>query len=182
VGGHAGGGSALSDRHVSRAALTRETRLRLRVALAAWAIVFATQSWYYAAGGTWGGSAFPPAITRPVLERQPGAIAVLWLAGAAKLGVAAFGVGLDILRRRLPARLVGAAGWLIVAVLATYEGFGSLVEHALMLTGVITLPPGLGRRSAWWHLLLFDPYWLLGGLLLAILLSARGIAGRAEPR
>jgi hypothetical protein len=45
-----------------------------------------------------------------------------------------------------------------VAVFTVYEGFGSLVEHALMLTGIIALPPGLGRRSAWWHLLLFDRY------------------------
>ncbi len=33
------------------------------------------------------------------------------------------------------------------------------------VTGVIGLLAGLGRTSAYWHLVFWDPWWLIGGLL-----------------
>jgi hypothetical protein len=34
-----------------------------------------------------------------------------------------------------------------------------------MVTGVVATPEGLGTRAVPWHLALWDPWWVLGGLL-----------------
>jgi len=68
-----------------------------------------------------------------------------------------------------------AAAWAVIfAAISFYwaagigmllYGAASFVQHLLMATGVITLPPGLGRTGAYGHLLLWDPWWSLGGIL-----------------
>ena len=138
-------------------------------AACAWAIAFATLSFYWAAGGTLGVETNAPAITRPVLAREPGWIALLWITGALKL-IAGL-LALALVRpwgRALPRRLLLAGGWVAFAIMALYEGAASLVQHALMLAGAIATPAGLGETSARWHLLLWDPWWLLGGVLFGL--------------
>jgi uncharacterized protein DUF3995 len=148
---------------------------------AAWA-AFAAQSCYYAAGGRWLAHAFPPAVVEPVLDRQTGAVTVMWLAAVGKLVVAAAALAVSRRRQPLP-RLARVAGWLVVAVALGYEGVSSFGQHALMAVNMIDTPDGLGRTSLWWHLGLFDPYWaLLGALVAALLLRAprhRGTSTRA---
>nr|MDQ6900219.1 DUF3995 domain-containing protein [Candidatus Dormibacteraeota bacterium] len=68
----------------------------------------------------------------------------------------------------LPRRLLAGAAWLGAVLMAGYEGLASLVQHALMVAGVLPIPAGLGAESARWHLWLFDPWWLLGGVLLGL--------------
>ncbi len=95
----------------------------LACATCAWAWLFSLQSFYYAAGGTFGGNAFPPVLVEPLLRREPAAVSLMWSTGA------------------LPV-LVGLFALALVA-----------------------------RPRAWlprWHLWLFDPWWLLGGILLAL--------------
>lgn len=61
--------------------------------------------------------------------------------------------------------------WLLLAAalgggtLTALYGGASLIQHGLMVAGVITIPQGLGITAARWHLLLWDPWWLLSGLL-----------------
>lgn len=142
-------------------------------AAATWAFLFALVSFYWALGGTAGVETNAPAITEPVLNREPAALAVIWVTGVLKLMLA--GLALLLLwprprwlplAERIPRRLLIVTGWVVTALMAAYEGLGSLVQHALMVAGVIDTPAGLGATSARWHLILWDPWWLLGGLLL----------------
>ena len=64
----------------------------------------------------------------------------------------------------MPRWRLRAAAW-AGGGLALLYGAASLVQHALMLTGVIAAPARLGRIAARWHLLLWDPWWILGGVL-----------------
>ncbi|WP_338180393.1 DUF3995 domain-containing protein [Candidatus Dormiibacter inghamiae] len=127
------------------------------------------QSFYFAAGGSVGSSAFPPALVHPVMERQPAALALMWGTGALKVVV-----GLLVLaliagpRGWLPRRPLRWAALLGAVLMAGYEGLASLIQHALMVAGVVPIPAGLGGESARWHLWLFDPWWLLGGVLLGL--------------
>jgi hypothetical protein len=41
----------------------------------------------------------------------------------------------------------------------------NFVQHALMVTGAIGTPDALGSHAVGWHLALWDPFWLVGGLL-----------------
>jgi len=134
-----------------------------------WAVLFAALSFYWAAGAAAGVDMNAPAITRPVLARDPGWIAILWATGGLK--VIAGLLALALVRqwgRVLPRRLLLAAGWSAFAIMALYEGAASLVQHALMVAGAIATPAGLGETSARWHLFLWDPWWLLGGVLFGL--------------
>lgn len=135
-------------------------------AAAAWSFLFSLQSFYYAAGGTAGARTWPPAIAAGVLARDPRWIALMWGTGAVKVVAGLF--ALALVRpwgRAIPRRLRVAAACGAVAIMGGYEGVASLVQHALMLAGVIAIPTGLGRTAAWWHLLLWDPWWLIGGIV-----------------
>lgn len=138
-------------------------------AACAWALVFAAQSIYHAAGGTVGAETIGPAIAEPVRAREPAWVALMWVTAALKL-IAAL-LALALVRpwgRVVPRRLLLAAGWCAVAVMGVYEGAASLVQHALMVAGVIDTPEGLGATAARWHPLLWDPWWLLGGILFGL--------------
>jgi hypothetical protein len=57
-----------------------------------------------------------------------------------------------------------AAAWLAGALLTLY-GLANLLDHGRMVVGLRATPPILGERAARWHLLVWDPFWLLGGIL-----------------
>lgn len=158
-------------------------------AACAWACAFAALSFYWASGGRFGVETNAPAITKPVLAGDPGWIALLWLTGVLKL-IAAL-LALALVRpwgRALPRWLLLTAGWGAFAIMALYEGAASLLQHALMVAGAIATPAGLGETSARWHLALWDPWWLLGGLLFGLATwayqrrSHHGAPGRGAAR
>jgi hypothetical protein len=125
-------------------------------------------NFYYAAGGTAGAGTWPPAIAAGVLRRDPAWIAVMWGTGALKVAAGLLALALaHPLGRRLPRRPLLAAAWAAVAIIGGYEGAASLVQHALMAAGVLAIPAGLGPTALRWRLVLWDPCWLLGGILFA---------------
>lgn len=131
---------------------------------AAWAVLFSLQSFYYAAGGTAGAETWPAVIAEPVLARDPGWVAFMWGTGAAKLLAGALGLALaGVWGRGIPRRLRLGAGWLAGAMLLLY-GAASLVQHGLMVAGGVAIPDGLGETAARWHLVVWDPWWMLGGV------------------
>jgi hypothetical protein len=76
-------------------------------------------------------------------------------------------------RRRTLANLLLA----VAAALLLY-GVANTTQHALMVAGTVETPDALGETAVRWHLLLWDPIWLLGGLLFA----ATGWRSRRESR
>lgn len=128
----------------------------------AWAFAFAAVSAYWALGGDVGIETIAADITRVPLANNP---AIVW--GTAGLKALAGLVALALVRpwgRRFPRRSLVAAAW-IAGVLLTLYGGANLIDHGLMVAGVRHTPEVLGERAARWHLLLWDPVWLLGGIL-----------------
>lgn len=68
---------------------------------------------------------------------------------------------------RVPRRLLLLAGGLGSAVLVVYGGLLVSVG-ALVLTGVLDPDGPVDRRALAWHVLLWDPWFLLWGLALAV--------------
>lgn len=133
-----------------------------------WALAFAAASFYWAAGGTIGAETIGPALASLALARDPEFIAVLWITGALKVVAGLLALALVRPWGRLPPRwLLLLAGWCTGIGLMLYGG-ASFVQHALMVAGAIAIPEGLGTTAARWHLLLWDPWWLLGGILFAL--------------
>jgi len=143
-------------------------------AVCAWALGFAVVSFFWAAGATLGVHTI---AAQPEKLASPRA---LWIIGLMKLlpGVLAlalvqpWGRGLSHGLLRVATRTGGG-------LLVLYGG-ANFVDHGLMAAGVKHTPVLLGRSAVWWHLVLWDPWWVLGGLLM--IATARSIqAGGVRP-
>jgi len=154
---------------------------RAAYAAAAWAFLFALASFYWAAGGEFALDTLAVEIERDARARDSDAIALTWATGALK--VLAGLLALALVRpwgARIPRRL------LLVAAAAAGAGFtlygaAGLVEKILMEAGAIDVSASFGSDRVVWYLLVWDPYWLLGGILflLAAVRFRRAGAARA---
>lgn len=136
-------------------------------AACAWAVIFALMSLYWAAGGTVGGETLGDEIDRLARERDASFVAQLWVAFALKAGAAALAFALNEPQgMALPRRLLLVLGWVTGA--AIIYAVANFVQHALMATGAINTPEALGTNAVSWHLALWDPFWLIGGLLFLV--------------
>jgi uncharacterized protein DUF3995 len=137
-------------------------------AAAAWAFLFAATSFYWALGGRLGVETIGEAITGPALAGDTTILAIVWITGLLK--VAAGVVALALVRpwgRRIPRWALLLAGWGASALFLVY-GAANLIQDTLIVAGAIPTPAGLGAVAAHWHLFLWDPWWLLGGVLFAL--------------
>jgi hypothetical protein len=130
-------------------------------AAAAWAFLFAAASFYWAVGGSVG----EHTIAANVDEAGVADPLLLWTTGALKVVAGLLALALvQSWGRRFPDRLLGAAAWLVAGGLVLY-GALSFVDHVLMEVGARATPRALGSTAVRWHLALWDPFWILGGLL-----------------
>ena len=139
--------------------------IQLASAACAWALAFGAVSFFWAAGGQLGAATLGVRLEQLGAERDPGFVALLWATGALKVlgGLLA----LALVRRwgqALPRRALLVAIWSIGALITLY-GCANLVQHVLMASGAISTPAGLGSDALPWHLALWDPVWVIGGLL-----------------
>jgi hypothetical protein len=131
-------------------------------------------SLYRAAGGLVGGETLGVEIDRLAHERDASFVAGLWAAFALKALAATLALALAIVQpwgRRLPRRMLLVLGG-ATGVGITLYALANLLQHALMATGATSTPDALGTHALPWHLALWDPFWLAGGLL--FLLATRG--------
>ncbi len=144
-------------------------------AACAWAFAFAALSFYWAAGGTAGAETIGEAVTKPVLARDPGWIALLWATGALKAlgGLLALAL-VQPWGRVIPRWMRLTAAWGAGALMFLYGG-ASMVQFSLMSAGALSGPASVGPTAVRWHLLLWEPWWMLGGLLF---MAAAWLAGR----
>jgi hypothetical protein len=152
-------------------------------AAATWAFLFAATSFYWALGGRLGVETIGPGITGPVLAGDPTILAVVWITGALKVmaGVVALAL-VQPWGRRIPRWALLLAGWGASALFLVY-GAANLIQDALVVAEAIPTPAGLGAVAARWHLFLWDPWWLLGGVLFALSSRSYWMYGheRGEP-
>ena len=135
-------------------------------AACAWSFVFAATSAYWAAGGTFGLDAVSPEIVS--LTQSP------WFAPLLR-GVVAAKVLLGLLAlalvrgwgRLAPCWMLLAAAWGAGSLLILHGG-SNLIVRGLMAAGVMTTPPSMYSTTAFWYLVLWDPWFLLGGMLFCV--------------
>lgn len=150
-------------------------------AAAVWAFAFATASFYWAAGGTFGMNTLGNTI-EGLAAQSAWFTAAVWVTGALKAAGGMLALALvrpwgELLPRRL--RLVAAAG--AGGVMALYA-LANLGARAIQAIGLIPTPASMDTAAAWWHLLLWDPWFLVGGLLFLLAAwqfhASRGSANR----
>lgn len=152
--------------------LSREpSTVWLAYLVTAWAFLLAAVSYYWAAGGSVAIRTLARDIDEIPLANNP---AIAFGTGVLK-ALAGF-LALALIQasgRSLPRRLLLVATWVVGGVLTLY-GLANLGDHGLMIAGVRDTPEVLGARATRWHFLLWDPVWLLGGLLFLALARSAG--------
>jgi hypothetical protein len=147
-------------------------------AAAAWAFAFALYSLLGALGSDLGVDQLAADIREQAEDRDSGFVAQLWAAAVLKalVGVLALALVRDW-GRRLPQRALRIAAWVVAIGLLLYGGT-NLIRFALMDLGAIETPDSVGDYAVSWYVFLWEPIWLLGGVLFA--LAARGHAERPD--
>ncbi|MDI6099267.1 DUF3995 domain-containing protein [Actinoplanes sp. NEAU-A12] len=147
-------------------------------AAAVWALAFTALSVYWACGGTVGEGTIGAAIEGSAVAREPDFVLLLWVTAVLKFMAVLLALTLiGRLFRWVPRWMRLTAGW-VAAVLLLGYGLANLVQHLLMWTGAVAVPDGLGSAALPWHLLLWDPIWIVGG----ILFTATAIYASSKPR
>lgn len=138
-------------------------------AAAVTALSFAGVSLYWAAGGTAGLDTLGGSIERDAFSRQPGLVLLLWLAVLFKVAGGALALALvQAWGRRFPRRVLLAAAW---------GGAGMLTLYGATQTGLVTLmwsgaydnpSQDFSSSELRWRMLLWEPWFLVWGLLLGL--------------
>jgi hypothetical protein len=132
------------------------------------AFSFAGVSLYWALGGMAAVDTLGPEIERLARERDPLVVAAAWVSVALKVGGGL--LALALVRpwgRRLPRRALMLTARLSAVVLITYGGVQT-VSVGLLLTGAITPTNHPGSTVLWWRVLVWEPWFLVWGLLLLL--------------
>lgn len=131
-------------------------------AAALWAFAFAAISAYWALGGHLGRSSLGEAVH--TYSSDPNFIWFVW--GTVLLKLLAVVVALA-LRYGFVGRLnslVLFAGFTAGGICLLYGG-ANLAVRAAMALGFMHTPASMYEPAAFWHLVLWDPWWVLGGVL-----------------
>jgi len=135
---------------------------------AAWALVFAAMSFYWAAGGSIGASTLSDAIVEPARAREPGFVAVLWATGALKAIAGLLALALIWPRNQLLPRWIPLTATWVAGVGMLLYGGANLAVRGIMAVGLLATPESMHSAAARWHLFLWDPWWVLGGALFVL--------------
>ncbi|MHB1629308.1 MAG: DUF3995 domain-containing protein [Bacilli bacterium] len=145
--------------------MDKRQKLTARIAPAyaacAWAVVFAAASFYWASGGTWG----VQTVGVDTLAQNPWFIIIVWITGALKAFAGL--LALALVRpwgRIMPLWIPLTATW-GAGVLFFLYGAANLAVRGLMALGILKTPDAMYSAAGYWHLLFWDPWWLIGGIL-----------------
>lgn len=160
--------------------------LRLAQAACVAGLAYAAISLYWALGGTWLLDTVGATLVQQGRAGNPGVILAVWAAVVLKiigaiLPLAAAGAapGHAAPARR---RKVRVLAWLEAAILTIY-GVVLTGPELLLQSGAIAPPAGADHRTLAWHAYLWDPWFLLWGVLVtaALLRSRQPRAARIAP-
>jgi len=137
-------------------------------AACALALLSAVPSFYWALGGTAGLDTVGGTLKELARARDPRGVALGVAAGLLK--VAGGLLALALARpwgRVVPRGLLLGAAWAASAVLTAYGGL-LVAVGALVLTGLVSPSGPVDRTALRWHVLLWDLWFLVWGLLLGV--------------
>jgi Protein of unknown function (DUF3995) len=149
------------------------TTVRTRAAWAGYAafavgLLYTLVSLYWAIGGTALLDTLGGKLEEMARAREPGLIAIVWVTVVLKLVASLLGLALvQSWGRRLPRWMLRTAAWGATIILVLYGGY-LVVGQVLVETGVLDAPAATDWKAFRWHLYLWDPWFLIWGVLLGV--------------
>ena len=138
-------------------------------AACACAFLFAAVSFYWALGGTFALETVGRGAVELAGSGNLGILLAPWFVGFLKVagGLLALALVQPWGARWFPRWMLLVAGWGGAVLLVGYGG-AQIVVQLLVLNGVIPTPVDMDWRGFYGHLYLWDPWFLLWGVLLAV--------------
>jgi hypothetical protein len=165
-------GELLSPLFAIRAPLVSDPVRWPAYAAATWTFAHAGLSLNWFLGGDLGVDQLGVRLQEEAASRQASFLVQLWAAVLIK--VLAGLLALALVRpwgRRVPRRLLLVGTWGAGIGLGLY-GIAGMVQAGLAQAGVIGVPPSMGEDAAIWYLSLWEPLWLIGGMLFLLAAGA----------
>jgi hypothetical protein len=154
--------------------------LGLAWAACAVGVLYAAVSVYWGLGGAWLVDTVGGSLAKAGRAHSAGVIVAVWAAAVLKLIAAALPiVALSTVVAEARRRQARILAWIAAAVLTLY-GLVLTVLGLLVQTGVIHASRNADHKALAWHAYLWDPWFLVWGLLITAAL-VRGGAGRSRP-
>ena len=142
---------------------------RFAIPAAIWAYLFAAINLYWGIGGTFAIETLGDGIAALAGVQDKELLLVNWISVAGKFALGVLALSSLLSLRGKASSLLQVALWVAGVLLALY-GTGNFIQHALMLTGSVPVARLLGSLDAVrWHMFLWDPLWLIGGVLFLLL-------------
>jgi hypothetical protein len=159
---------------------TRETGLRLARAACIVGLLFAAVSVYWGLGGTWLLDTIPESFERQARAGEAGIFVAVWAAAVLKIIAAVLPLlALRRMTRPMWSRVLWVLAW-VAAVFLTLYGLVQTAGAQLAHAGVIDAAAGTGDRSLVWRAFVWDPWFLIWGLIVvAALLHGRRYRAQA---
>jgi hypothetical protein len=150
-------------------------------AAAGWAFGFAAVNFYWGMGGTIGLDTLGEGMAAQARAGDSLLLTLNWISVAGKVVIGLMALALVRWRERPRIqRLLHLAIW-GAGLLITLYGIGNFIQHLLMLAGTLPIASLLGSSAAVrLHLLIWDPVWILGGVLFIVLAWQHGVMRRGE--
>ena len=163
-----------------RTVITVRKEARYAAGAAFWAFAFAAISFYWAAGGTFGASTVGHQVESSATS-VPGSFVLLWADAVVKtlLGVLGLSLAYPSWQRALPGgAYLPTVAWIVGFAMAAYGAVELIVTGVsalLMVTGVLSVSFSVDWVGIAGHLAIWDPYWLLGGVLFLLAAGPTGV-------
>lgn len=148
-------------------------------AAAAWAFAFAVPSFYWGFGGHFLAETVSGQLASESWADQRGLQAVVLFTGVLKVVGGLF--ALSLTRLSWPDarwRLVSRGGY-VVSVLLVLYGAVNVIGEILSETGVVKASGTVDWHALHWHLFLWDPYFVVWGVLLCLAIRHYGATATA---
>jgi hypothetical protein len=129
-------------------------------------LLSALVSAYWAAGGDTGLDELGGELAELARKRDPMLIGVVWVIAVLKVIGATLGLALvQPWGRRLPRWMLLSASWSATAVMVLW-GATQVITMLLLQLNVLPYTGPVDRKPFYWHLFLWDPWFIVWGLLL----------------
>jgi hypothetical protein len=134
----------------------------------AWGVLFGALNLYWSLGGDLLMDRLAVAIQDDVAAGDTTLLAINTIGGLGKIALGLLALG-TIARwgRRIPYRLHLALLYVAGVALALYGG-ANWTQMLLVELGVVDVPVSIGAAQVRWYLLLWEPVWIAGGVLLVL--------------
>jgi Protein of unknown function (DUF3995) len=137
-----------------------------------WGLVFGGLNLYWSAGGEFLLNHLGKGIQQDVAEGDTALLVINTIGGLGKIALGCLALG-TIARwgRRIPRRLHLGLLYTAGALLVLYGG-ASWTQMLLVELGVVDVPRSIGEEQVQWYLFLWEPAWILAGVLVILTAEA----------